>query len=318
MSLNPDTLKTLRKKRNLSQQALAERCEQINSAKVSKRTIARIETGETPPDRVRAHTVESLARALGVTPEELGKPSTELSDEYWEKIGYKSIRVQLPAAARLSYRWVLYQYDIQFQDLVEAAPWMFTLLAEMSLAERRQRLTEAGEAFETAMCHMPGHLRHGKIARSDFDNACMDEENSLASRDIFGNEVLASATDRLVPDPFDPYVENPFVDFLIHLAKKADSEAIDPDHIEPLSGGGMPTWPIFENWLSEFTGGDYWARFAMENVRIDLANMPKDFKGVEKTAERVAWLIDKIPPEVRKKQEELRAEWQKEIAEIVS
>ncbi|MBO6882642.1 MAG: helix-turn-helix transcriptional regulator [Marivita sp.] len=316
MSINPDTLKQLRKERNLSQQALAERCEQINSSRVSKRTIARIETGETPPDRVRAHTVESLARALDVTSEALGKPSSEVSDEDWKKSGYTPIRVLLPDAARQNYRWVLHHYEIQFHDLVEAAPWMFTLLAEMSLAERRQRLAAAGEAFETAMSQLPGHLRHGNNARSDFENACIDEERSLASRDIFGNEILASAEGSLVCDPFDPNEGNPFVGFLTELAEKVDRAAIDSEHIELPYGGGVPRWPVFENWLSDLTGGDYWAGFAMKNVRVGIADMPEDLKAVEKTPERVAWLIDKIPPEVREKEEMSKAERRAKFSEI--
>ena len=191
MPINPDTLKRLRERKNFSQQALADRAKELKGP-VGKRTIVDIECRKRPPERVRGHTIACLAKALGVKPEVLCKPVSEISDEEWKGRGYTPIKFLIPEAVRQSFRWVRHHYDIDPHALVEAAPWMFTLLAEMSLAARRRNLTAAEAAFEGAMDQIPEHLSHGTIARSDFEDASGDESDSLASRDI----VSGAATPR--------------------------------------------------------------------------------------------------------------------------
>src|ERR1700692_4933037 len=61
--VNPFILQTLRRRKNWSQDRLAE------MAKVNKQTISRIERGE--PDNTRENTINQLAHALGVQPGEL-------------------------------------------------------------------------------------------------------------------------------------------------------------------------------------------------------------------------------------------------------
>lgn len=307
MPINPETLKALRERRNLSQQALADRAEEIKGP-VGKRTIARIETGETPPEKVRRHTLERLAKALDVKPEELCKPISEISDQEWQDRGFTPIKFLIPEAVRLSFRWVHHHYGLDAHALVEAAPWMATLLAEMSLAERKRRLEDAEASFETAMDRLPEHLSHGTIARSDFENAVEDERGSLASRDIFGWEVIKEADERGWMFAFDPDETNPFVAFLRRAAADIDHEALDPDDLDLPYGRGMPRWPVFQSWLHSLTGGDRWARFAVENVNGVVDRVPDNLKGETKTAERVAWLGDQIPPEVRAREEEKTAQ----------
>ncbi|MBW6495550.1 MAG: hypothetical protein K0B16_13525 [Burkholderiaceae bacterium] len=70
----------------------------------------------------------------------------------------------------------------------------------------------------------------------------------------------------------------------------------------------MPHWPVFQSWLHDLTGGDNWARFAVENVKGVIHAIPKELNGKDKTVERVQWLIEQIPPEMRAHEERLQAE----------
>lgn len=318
MPIVPETLKTFREERRLSQQGLAERASLIKGASVSKRTISRIESGEIAPEKVRNHTLKSLALVLDVDEDALCKAPTANADAQLkvQEAGYKRIVLWLGKDVRLNYRCVTHHYDVSAQDLIDAAPWMFTLLAEMSLADRKRRLKEADASFEAAMAQLPGHLGHGQLARGDFENVAFDEKNSLVCRDIFGQKVLEGADERGHGDVLDPNMSNPFFDFLQRTAKAIDSDAIDAELVEP-SFGGMPCWPVFDLWLNQLTGDDAWARFAVENVRGVVDALPENLKGEEKTAERVQWLIDQIPADMKALEEERLAKWKAQSAAIV-
>lgn len=305
MPIIPETLKALRDKRGLSQQGLAERAAQIKGASVSKRTIARIESGEIASAKVRPHTVESLAKALEVAPEALGKPVSETDTAKMQERGYRRLSVWLSEDVRRNYRWTTHHYDVSVRDLIDAAPWMFTLLAEMSLSDRRRRLEAANAAFEDAMRRLPAHLSHGAVGCGDFDHAYEDEKNSLAHRDVFGRIVLE--TDHGA-DRFDPSATNPFVEFLRKVAGDIGSAEVDPEYLELPYGGGMPRWTVFENWLHQLTGGDALARCAVEKVEGVIDTIPENLKGEARTAERVAFLIDRMPPDLRAREEARLAE----------
>jgi transcriptional regulator with XRE-family HTH domain len=296
MAINPKTLEALRKKLGLSQQALADR------SNVSKRTIARMEAdNDDGADNVRHQTVENLAKALNVKPEELGKPPNEVDYATLRDWGYTQLKALVDDQTRLNYALAERHYGVSHQDLIDAAPWMFALLAEMSLAERRQRLEETKAAFDRAMELMPGHLNsHGEAARKDFKQAVDDEDASVSARDIFGKRVLE--TEQVV-DPFNPDETNPFVDFLLTTAKSIGSDALEPQLLEFPGTGGLPHWHIFHNWFQDLTGGDAWARFAIARGYARTSEMPESLRGADRTIERAAWIAAQIPPEVRERED---------------
>jgi hypothetical protein len=268
----------------------------------SVRQWSRVEASKKPLVRVRRRAAELIAKTLRMSVEDLGKPPTDEVDagRTMQEAGYRRIAVWLGEDVRLNYRWVTHHYGVSVMDLINAAPWMFALLAEMSLADRRRQLEAANTAFEDAMRFLPKHLSHGAVARGDFDHAYGDENDSLADRDVFGRIVLE--TDHGA-DPFDPSATNPFFEFIRKIASDVGSAEVDFEDLE-ISHNGMPRWPVFQNWLHELTGGDRWARFAVENVKGVVDDMPSSLKGAENTAERVRWLVDKIPAEMRAEEEE--------------
>jgi hypothetical protein len=184
-------------------------------------------------------------------------------------------------------------------DLIDAAPWMLTLLAEKSLAERKQRLTVAETAFEEAMERLPDHLGHGNLARTDFENACGDEEASISERDIFGETILNSGAASFVEPPFESLITNPFADFLRRTATEIGSNEINADHCEIPFGGDLPKWPVFTAWFDELTGEDWLAEHAIDKQYVKIGAIPPELLGTEKRTERVDWLIQQIPADER-------------------
>jgi transcriptional regulator with XRE-family HTH domain len=299
MTINPKTLKALRKKQNLSQEDLAE------SSKIAKRTIARLENNPLGK-KVRNHTVAQLAKVLGVKTEALGKPFSELTPEEQKIPGYQHIKIRISDKVWLNYRYAIIEYGVKFDEIIDAAPWMFVLLAEMSFDKRRKQLKETEDTFEEAMRLLPSHLTHGSFSRIDIEEAADHERESLSCRDVFGTVVLDEAYRK---EPFDPYHTNPFIEFIKKLVGDLKSDEINPTEIEvrhPVSN--MPQWPISQRWLHELTGGNHLANFAVETVRVSLTDMPQEIKGPDKLTERVNWLVNKIPLEVREREEKQKAE----------
>jgi transcriptional regulator with XRE-family HTH domain len=307
--INPKQLKALRKKRGLTQQDVADRCRHI-----SLKSISRYEKGETKPSLKKA---QWLADALGTTVEILGsapqddaEPTAAVRDR-----GYVRVGALLGPDAVTNYRLVAHHYGVVPADLIEAAPWMFALLAQMSLADRKRRLTDAETAFDQAMARRPSHLRHANLGAWNFENACGDERASIDSRDIFGKKILETEADT---DPFDPGETNPFVDFLRRKAGEIGSDEIDAEDCElELYGNQLPAWPVFRAWVDELTGDDWLARRALERGYAKLNAVPPELQCAEKRPERVAWLIDQIPADARPKLDQELAEAKKMIEELI-
>lgn len=309
MSVLPKTLREARIARGYrTQEAAVAKTSEVDEKGegISARQWSRIEASKKPSVQVRRSTAELIAKTLGLRVEDLGKAREADANKTMQEAGYQRIALWRSDRVRRNYRWVTYHYDVSDQDLVDAAPWMFTLLAEMSLADRRSRLAAWSDAFDQAMERLPNHLQHGRAAIVDVERAYFDEEDSISHRDIFGARVLD--TEDVGPRPFDPDVTNPFVEFLKNLAKERGSEEIDPENLDLPYGRGIPHWPVFESWLNHLTGGDRWARFAVENIKGVVQEIPEDRKGKERTAERVEWLVGRIPPEMRAREEERQAE----------
>jgi transcriptional regulator with XRE-family HTH domain len=301
MTIHPEALKAARKKTGLSQQALAERCSQPGSRNISLKAIYRYEKGKSKPSRKKA---QWLAGALGTTVEELSKePEDDAASEAWLRDrGYVQIRPLLSPDVVQNYRRVMHAYGVLMTDLINAAPWMFTLLAEMGLADRKQRLADADTALGEAIDRLPAHLWHADVGSGYFQDVFKDEKASIDKRDIFGKTILET---NIGLEPFDPAETNPFVDFLRRTAEKIGSAEIKDEDCT-IQSGNLPEWPVLDAWFDELTGGDWLARQAIEKRHVRLGAIPTELLGAEKRTERVAWLIDQIPANERERLDALR------------
>ena len=247
MTIDPETLKAYRKLKGPSQQDLADR------AKLSKRQISRIEAGQMAHRQVHRRTVESLAKVLNVTVEHLGKPFDH-DDRILGGAGYRPIKVPVSPEIRLNFELVALHYGVSTEDLVEAAPWMFALLAELSFADRRRRLTEARAAFANAMKHLPKHLAARAAEWADFHEVHEAELRSISERDIFGARIVEDS--ETAPDHLDPFLE-----FARKMAGASGSDVVSEDPDNFYHGhvfASWPHWPIFLPWLAQLTNGSGW------------------------------------------------------------
>ena len=135
MIINPETLDLLMKMAGMTQKALADR------SGVAAKTIRRILKNEGGSHT--ATTVSRLARALDTSAEALAAPPDDAqrreADESMKKAGYHRVSVYLDGRTALNFALVEKRYGMPAQAQIEAAPLFATLLAEMSLAERRKR-----------------------------------------------------------------------------------------------------------------------------------------------------------------------------------
>lgn len=297
MKIHPQTLKALREKNNLSQEALAE------VSGVSKRSISRLEQkGRDPGKSVRAHTVNELAKALKVQAQSLGEPPGARHDAGKEltRHGYKTLRVFVDGDTAWAYSTVKRRYGVTPRDLVSMAPLFFVLLAEGSLLWRRERLTEIHAAIDSMRKagEIGGHLSFTNAVYRIEDGAGA-EEASVRAKDIFGEKLGQDAFDF----NYDPRTSNPFAEYLRHLSKQID----DPDavQLDPLGDelwnmqGHAPEYRIGAVELDRLTGGDVQAVYALTQGYVRIPDIPADLLGEQRLDDRVTWLRERIPPDIR-------------------
>ena len=108
------------------------------------KTVSRIIAGENRNSNKT--TIVRIARALGVGAEELGASlaEKELREIKANLRAFASSRtiINLNGQTNIHFDLVSARYGISSQSQIEAAPLLFTILAKMSLADRRKRLND--------------------------------------------------------------------------------------------------------------------------------------------------------------------------------
>ena len=287
MKIIPETLKHLRRKRGFSQQKLAE------EAGIDQKTVARIEVGK--GGETRGKTLRRITEALRVKPETLAEaPDADArhDEEFRKKFGAGVFnrKLRLDGEVLISYDLVKENYGVGMQKIINVAPMLFTLLAEMSLNERRRRAEEAEEAIDAFNRVRPEHIE-GRSWEGSY------EKSSIAQRDLFARSIDWMEVNRFYYEE----ERNPFSDFLTQLAEElgSENEAIDPEEIHFDPETVFDHIPLFESFRKSLTSGSTRADYALSRGKVRIGQVPKELCGEDEnvTSRRVKWLESKVPDE---------------------
>jgi transcriptional regulator with XRE-family HTH domain len=287
MQITSQTLKRLRTGATMSQDDLAE------ASGVSKKTIARIETGKHAPHPT---TIQRLAMALKVRVDDLTREPTEKEDGDFLEAGLRPLKTWIDGETALSFQMVEDVYGIPLASQVDMAPLFAAVLAEASLEWRRKRLAEIDDAAERLMSLGAGHLSFANAAYH-VEDAAIEEGLSISSRDVFGKAIGEAAFDY----GYDPSSNNPFADFLKYFVKSLGKTQITVDQNETgkLNETGFPDYRIAPDRIEELTGGEAIAEHALLRGHAVVSDIPKELLKPENRAKRAEWLSSRVPDQER-------------------
>ncbi len=310
MKIDPDLLRSLRKKQNLSLVKLAEKTKRVNPPGITEKTIQRLESTSQQNKTVREHTIESLAKALSVEPGVLtGELPPPESDD---TPAYNPDRVQIGAQVapktRLAYDLIKRRYGVNATDIINMAPLFFTLLAEGSLAWRCKKLKEVKEAYDH-LIQIDGfwsggsaYLQHG------MDEGVGGEEESIDKADLFGEHL----DDDFMGAPFDSSKNNPFTYYLRKLANELDIPGVvdvDDGVLSIASNFKFPHYDICSEELDHIANGSPDAKKALEIGFARLSEIRDELMSEDASEERAKWLEEKLPDILEQDKEGVIAEF---------
>ena len=292
MKIDPDRLRSLRKKKSLTRPALAKR------SGISERTIQRLENEPNQSNKTQEHTLNELARALGV---EQGVLTGEVPlPEYKNTPPSDPERVQIGAQVapktRLAYDLIKRRYGVSATEIINMAPLFFALLAEGSLAWRREKLQEAEEVIDRLyeVKKDTVHMDFYEVV-TPWGELYSIEDNSVKKADIFGEDLLGND----VPsgfDPFDPTIDNPFASYLRKLAKDLDNPSIvNLDKHDLFSGilRKFPRYKILEDEIDRIANNSAEAKRALASGYLRLSDIPNELMAEEMGEKRAKWIENK-------------------------
>jgi transcriptional regulator with XRE-family HTH domain len=262
--VNGDRIRVLRSKRGLSQKELA------GKVKVDPGTVSRWERGEI--DRVRHDVLGRVRSALGASEAEIcGEgplPESLSAQEGRQPKGQMNLSID--TACRNALSLVALRYGVTRQQIVEAAPLLFYIVAEQSLQHRRNRLAALRDAsyavFDAAPAHLPPYWPVD-------EEALKAEQESINARDLFGTRV-GETVGEPETESWDPARENPFSVFLT-----AALTAINPS-AEPVSWEDRwePAYRICTEEIAAILGNDDEATNAILSGAAALHEMPPEIR----------------------------------------
>ena len=257
--INAEQLKLQRNRSHFTQERLAE------ISKVSAKTINRIECGRTK--KVRAHTLNSLAVALGVGCEILLETPT---GDPRRRATKHQFNVSLDNATRNALTLVARRYGLKQRDIVAAAPLLLTILAEQSLLERWEFVERADQRPQLKA-----------------DEYLAAEVDSIEEKDIFGRK-LGLNEDNIETD-------NPFALFLtrrLEEVKRKDAKEYPKEYPNVRWYVSDPSYEVARDKAEYIAGQDQILVNLIINGMVPLHEMPVETrKGPQD--ERAKWIREK-------------------------
>ncbi len=317
MKIDPERLRTLREQRGLTRLKLAER------SKISDRTIQRLENEPQQSQKSHEHTLNSLARALGVEKEpgvltgELPLPGSNKipTDDNSDRV---QIGAQVAPKTRLAYALIKRRYGVGVTEIINMAPFFFVLLAEGSLAWRREKLEDMEEVIgrfvqiesELGYEMLGRELGYEILGDLIWEDYVASEEGSIDKGDLFGKDLYHLSGNM----PFDPSTNNPFANY---LRKMADDLAI-PDVVDVERDGfsfGSPLkFPGYDVCRKDRELMDKIVKMCLKTGYARLSDIPDELMAEDAREELAEWIEDKLPDIYKE-----RGEWNvfKEITDTV-
>ena len=300
MKIDPDRLRSLRKKQKLSLVKLAEKTKRVNPPGINEKTIQRLESTSQQNTAVREHTIESLVKALSVEPGVLtGElPLPESDDTPADNPDRVQIGAQIAPKTRLAYDLIKRRYGVNATEIINMAPLFFVLLAEGSLAWRRKKLEDMEEVIsrfeqiesELGYEMLGRELGYEILGDLIWEDYVESEEGSISKGDLFGKDLYHLSGNM----PFDPSTNNPFASYLRKLAD--DLAILDVVSVEPdvLSFGSPLKFPDYDVCLKELDSDEEIVRLCLIAGRVRLSDMPEELMAEDAQEERKKWLEDNL------------------------
>ncbi len=287
-TVNPKVVRQLREGKRLARTGLAKK------ADLSERQLRRIEDSDAPTVSVRDNTLMNLARALEVEPSVLtGESPAPRVTPRRAPAERSAIRAMIEPKARLGYTLLKQRYGVNATDLINMAPLFFTLLAEGSLAWRREQLEAAEEAMWRASALGNGHLAF-MSAVHHAENGLSCERQSIEALDLFGEKIADDAYQW----GCDSSTNNPFADYLRKLADdlgKPDAVSVGDGELGFMSLE-YPDYDLCGAELNAITNHSPRARWVLDVGHARLDQIPVELRGEDAAEQRAAWIEGQAPP----------------------
>ena len=295
MKIDSDRLRILRERKGFTRPKL----EKLSG--ITERTIQRLEREPHRSQKTREDTLNGLAKALSVEPGvltgELPLPESDdtLTDDNLDRV---QIGAQVAPKTRLAYDLIKRRYGVNATEIIDMAPLFFALLAEGSLAWRREKLKEADEMIRRLdeMSDEIGYWMFNVTTMFAEGASSLDEE-SISKADLFGDH-LFNDDGYTTHEPFDFKQKNPFAH---HLRKLVDELAVpgvvdvDRGDLSMASNYKFPNYDICRDELDHIANGSSDARNALVTGCVRLSEIPDELMDEDAGEERARWLEERLP-----------------------
>ena len=276
MKIDPESLRSLRQKKKLSRSRLSER------SGIAVRTIQRLENEPQRCQKSREDTLNRLANALDVETDVLTgeSPLPELDKLPASAPKGVQIGAQVAPKARLFYDLVKRRYGVSATEIINMAPLFFALLAEGSLAWRREKLKKAREGLDLMV--------EADLNFVEANETVDNEDGSISNADIFRRHRLSALL-----DPCYSPRDNPFASYLRKLARDIDQPGVV--EVDSEDWEKFPDYGICSHEFRDIVNKspDAWACLVNGYARI--SDIPEELMADDSGEKRAKWLEDRLP-----------------------
>ncbi len=239
--INPRALKMERRRRHMTQQQLADEIKR-HAKGCTKDTVSRWERGKIK--NVRMAYRRALCKVLRVKWETLAQPPDK---ERNKPSLEKKVKIGIDSSTNNAGLLVAHRYGVSIKDVINLAPLMFLIVAELNLQRRNRKINEIYESIDKMNDELKFNCAHlDKVfirPTIDAEDQLDDELDSLEKNDLLGHEFTRQ----------EPR-EGPFIQFIREQIQNFQDEALCS--IESSDGIMISNYEIATDTLREITGLD--------------------------------------------------------------